>query len=486
FRLINHQWKEKTRSSFWQKSLIINVLLMLLGLYIMLNLIVLSLFADKILTELYKNKNVIESFTSLLVYYFLFDLVLRFFFQQLPTLSIQPYLTLPIKKSKLLHYILIKSVTSFFNYCAILLFLPFFIKNVASTQTALFSLIWLSTVILLVAGNNFINFSAKKYFLKQPVIMLSYIIGIGLLLYFENTNIVSLSGYFSAVVFYIANNPVFVFIPAALAVLSYYIAYKLLKNNAYIEDTESTGIRKKRGFAFLNNYGEIGQLIGIELKMIFRNSRPKSLMIVSFFFLFYGFMFYRGEYLDSFAYLSATGFFLTSMFAAQYSNFLFSWESSFFECLMANKISLYNYIKSKYYTFVILSCFTYLITLPYAFIDFKIAIINTSFLLYSVGFLSVKLIYFGTFNTSFIDLGKGSFMNYQGTNAIQFLSILPSVAVFTLLYFALKAFDTLNYYFYTIAAIGLLGIVFHKYLIQLIIKQFAKQKHKMIVGFRKK
>ncbi len=129
----------------------------------MLNLIVLSLFADKILTELYKNKNVIESFTSLLVYYFLFDLVLRFFFQQLPTLSIQPYLTLPIKKSKLLHYILIKSVTSFFNYCAILLFLPFFIKNVASTQTALFSLIWLSTVILLVAGKYWAFALFRKY-----------------------------------------------------------------------------------------------------------------------------------------------------------------------------------------------------------------------------------------------------------------------------------------------------------------------------------
>src|SRR5574344_2098223 len=101
YKLLTHQWKEKIRSPFWQKNILLNIVLGILGLYLLLNLVAISLFADKILLEIFKDCDVIESFTRLLFYYFLFDLIARFLFQQLPTLSIQPYLTLPIKKSTL-------------------------------------------------------------------------------------------------------------------------------------------------------------------------------------------------------------------------------------------------------------------------------------------------------------------------------------------------------------------------------------------------
>lgn len=91
----------------------------------MLNIVVISLFADKLLLEVYNSTNVVELFTGLLFYYFSFDIILRFLFQQLPTISIQPYLTLAIKKSQLLHYPILKSLTSFVNVIAVLLFLPF-------------------------------------------------------------------------------------------------------------------------------------------------------------------------------------------------------------------------------------------------------------------------------------------------------------------------------------------------------------------------
>ena len=121
YKLLTHQWKEKIRSSFWQKNIILNIVLGILGLYLILNFIAVSFFADKILLDVFKDRDVIESFTRLLFYYLLFDLIARFFFQQLPTISIQPYLTLPIKKSTLIHYPIIKSVFSFFNLLAILL-----------------------------------------------------------------------------------------------------------------------------------------------------------------------------------------------------------------------------------------------------------------------------------------------------------------------------------------------------------------------------
>ena len=178
--LLIHQWKEKIRSPFWQKSIILNIVLGILGLYLLLNFVMIGYFADVILKKVFVNSDVVESFARVLFYYFAFDLIIRFFVQQVPTLSIQPYLSLPIKKAKLLHYPLIKSIPDFMNILALLLILPFFVKVVCATKTPLFSLVWIITVISLVAINNYLNFSLKKYFSKRPLLILFFLAIVGL------------------------------------------------------------------------------------------------------------------------------------------------------------------------------------------------------------------------------------------------------------------------------------------------------------------
>ena len=55
YKLLTHQWKEKIRSSFWQKNIILNIVLGILGLYLILNFIAVSFFADKILLDVFKD-----------------------------------------------------------------------------------------------------------------------------------------------------------------------------------------------------------------------------------------------------------------------------------------------------------------------------------------------------------------------------------------------------------------------------------------------
>lgn len=124
-QLIVHYWKEKVRSPFWQKSIFLNILLGFVAIYLILNFIALSLFADKILLNAYPNQSVIFSFSKILFYYFLLDIVFRFFMQQLPVISIQPYLTLPIRKRTLLHFPLIRSVLAFSTFWGWYLLFPF-------------------------------------------------------------------------------------------------------------------------------------------------------------------------------------------------------------------------------------------------------------------------------------------------------------------------------------------------------------------------
>ena len=53
------------------------------------------------------------------------DLIFRYLMQKLPLLNIQPFLTLPINKNSIVHYVLVKSSFSFFNLMGLFFYIPF-------------------------------------------------------------------------------------------------------------------------------------------------------------------------------------------------------------------------------------------------------------------------------------------------------------------------------------------------------------------------
>lgn len=486
FELLIHQFKEKKRSHFWQKSITLNIVLGILGLYMLLNMLAIGYFADKIIGEIYKEVNLVVAFSGILFYYFALELIFRFLFQQLPTLSIQPYLTLPIKKSKLLHYPLIKSTFSFFNLLALLLIVPFFVKIVCTTNPVWFCLIWIVTVIALIATNNFLNYSLKKYFSKRPVIILLLLGLVGLMLYFDISKTISISSYFSKSFLYLCENPRWVVVPIAISALSYCLAYTLLKNNSYLEYNQNNKRNTIDAFSFLGRFGEIGNLIRFEIKMILRNKRPKSMLYLCVIFMLYGFLFYQKESLNNYLILIFCGFILTSGLSISYGQYSFSWESSFFDTFLVNKISPVTYIKSKY-LFLSMSCFlTFIITLPYCLIDYKIGLINAAMLLYNIGINTLMMLFFCTFNSSRIDLGRSQFMNYQGMGISQFLLVFPTMAIPAIAYIVFNSIGFPQFSFYFLGVLGIIGIIFSKYLIQLVASQFVKRRYKMAVGFRQK
>ena len=484
--ILLHQWREKIRSPFWQKSLLLNIFLGLAVLYLLASILMISLFADTILQEMFVDQDVVMVFTGLLFYYFLFDLILRFLMQGLPFLAIQPYLTLPIRKSTLLHYPLIRSATSIFNVLALLLVTPFFIKNIIPDPNWPFSLTWLIAVLSLVAVNNFLNFSIKKYFSKKPLLPLLLIASAALLLYLDLSKTISASTWFANGIYYLSDHPLFLVIPITLGIASYSLAYHLLKRNAYIEDTQSRPTRKENSLSFLSQFGEIGQLVGVEMKLIFRNKRPRTLLIMGPIFLLYLLMTSNRGIVDNNLFAIFIGVFMTSIFSLSYGQFLFSWESSFFDFCLTSKVSTLNYIRSKYWLLMIANVACYLLTLIYGFVNPSFIYIGAAFLLFNTGITSLILIYFSTFNTSYIDLGRSQFMNYQGTTVSQFIIPFAVMAIPVITFFIFKSLHQYDLYYYSISIMGLLGIVFSKFLLKSITNQFNKRKLSMAAGFRNK
>ena len=114
-RFISLEWKQFKRSSYFQKGLAIKILLIFGALYFMTAAFFLGIGAFFMAEEFVKDVDPFVTINNYVIYWFLFDLVFRFFMHQLPVMNIKPYMIIPIKRETVIHYLLGKTTISFFN-----------------------------------------------------------------------------------------------------------------------------------------------------------------------------------------------------------------------------------------------------------------------------------------------------------------------------------------------------------------------------------
>jgi len=490
-KLLSLQWKEAIRSPFFEKSLGINILLGIVVLYFVLNFLVLGFYLDKLLIELFDDDPVYV-FGRLALYYLLFDLIMRFVVQQFPALSIQPYLHLPIPKKKLFHYLLVKSIPHFFNFAPFLLIVPFFIKAVLPVNTLLGSAGWLLAFVALIMANNFFSYYLKKIFSVSQILPIAILLLVGVVFYLDMNGYISLSTYFGQGLSAILEQPLWALIPVALAVFSYYFVFRQMQNYAYLEDISIKSNRSEvetKEFKFLEYYGKMGEIIQLELKLIWRNKRPKTMTIMGFIFpLYFLFMMFGSpEIMDNAFFLIFTGVFATGMVMMNYGQFMLSWESSFFDGLLTRNLSIKDYFHGIYLLFALAGG---LFTLLFSFVIFwnlKFGLTIITLGLFNIGVTSLFLFFFSTYNKKRIDLGKSAFMNYEGVGASQFLLMVPIIFVPLLLFLLFRWLTGSD--LIALAVLGVFGfvsILLRNPLIDLIVKQFKSRRYAMAAGFRKK
>lgn len=485
---IKHQWLEMTRSSIWQRSLVLNIVIGFLLFLMLVNFLFLGLLIDEILEELYPNQDPIVIFNGIILHYLGIELFLRFMVQNLPVLNIETYLHLPIKRSSIVHYVSSKSIVAFGNYLPWLVAIPFALKVVAPAYSLGTACLWLGAVVILVFANNFLATFIKRQLTGKPIIVGIFgllILSLVLLDYFD---LISLSAVSSSVFGELLVNPVWVIVPVLLLLATYSLNYFYLKSRLYPEEViigKKNLVDSHKSNRYLESKGLVGQLVFNDLRLIWRHKRTKSLVIMAPLFLLYGFAFYPQDiYRDMSGMLIFVGIFMTGGMMLNYTNYCFSYESNFFDNILSNYKDFYKYLKVKYLFAVAISTVCYILTIPYVFFGPDILLINTMTFLYNIGILAYVLLYFATFSSKRMDLSKGAAFNYQGLGASHWLAMIPAFLMPVLIYlpFSLAGFPTAGLIF--IGAMGLAGLLFHKYFMNILLKQFLKKKYKMAEGFR--
>lgn len=484
--LLTHQWKADIRSSVFQKSVALNIIMGLLILYFGGIFLFLGFNIDDILLKVFPSQDPVAVFNGGMLYYFLMDLFFRFMLQEMPVLAVQPYLHLPVGKNKLVHFVLVKSVFSFLNVLPLLFMVPFMVSAVMPAYGVGIALVWLLALVALTLFNNFVLLYFKRQLAAEPLYTLAFGVVVSALMLLDYFDLLSLNVASRTAFGQLLLQPWLVAVPLLLVAVAYTFNFRFLKEHTYAEELQVRKATKVSGsnIAFLSRFGEIGKLIELELKLIWRNKRPKSTLFTAAFILFYGVIFYKEPYMDGYAMLIFVGLMMTGMAMFSYGQFVPGWQSTHFDALLTQRISIYQFLKAKYWMFLAVTLFAYLITLPYGLLGYKILIINTVALLYNIGVNVFIIFYFSAYNTSRLDLSRGSAFNWQGVGASKFVMMLPLIIIPLLIYMPFGLMDVPYVGLATIGGLGLLGLIFQKQLLQWSARWFMKHKYKLATGFR--
>jgi hypothetical protein len=102
------EWKQFFRSASFGKSIGIKIVMGFFGLYFITMFLFMGIGAFYGLKKFFPEQDPLMVVNSFLLYAITADLIFRYIMQKLPLMNIQPLLTLPINKNKIVHYVLVK------------------------------------------------------------------------------------------------------------------------------------------------------------------------------------------------------------------------------------------------------------------------------------------------------------------------------------------------------------------------------------------
>ncbi len=487
---IRHQWKEMLRSSIWQKNVVVNIFLGIMVLLMMLYLLLLGLFIDDLLVKIFPDSDPIDIFHSALIYFFLFDLFFRYMMQALPTLSIEAYLHLPVKRSSIIHFVVSKSLINILNYLPLFVFVPFCTNVINEYYSTGISWVWMIAILFLILNNNFLATYIKRQMTGNSKIVGFTGLGLIMLIVLNRFGIISVSAFSAKIFNYIFVYPWLIVVPLLLLIASYSLNYYYLKSRLYPEEI----IRKKKNqhdhiseFRYLKSLGITGDLLSLELKLLWRNKRTRSVVKMLPLFVLYGLFLYPfEEYRQMTPLLIFVGVFMSGGMMINYANYVFGWESNYFDNILSSPIDIKKYVAVKLRLVLLICTFCFIITIPYVFFDRVIFFINFVTYLYNIGLLSFLLLFMATYNKKRIDLSKGAAFNYQGIGASNWLAMVPAFLLPIFIYLPFRYFFNNITGIAAIGVLGLISLVFYRFWIEKINKNFYKRKHFMAEGFRSK
>ncbi|MFS4481387.1 DUF5687 family protein [Hyunsoonleella sp. 2307UL5-6] len=476
------------RASHFKEGIISKIFLVLLAISLAMILFGLSFRLYHVIEKLSPQLSPINTVNRLLIYWFFLDLLLRYFVQKSPTVNnVLALMVFPIKRSVIIHYFLVKSLLSIFNFLPLLIFTPFSLVLFIKGYDFLNVFCWFLSIIFIVLFMSYVNSLIKKS--KLALLVVVFILFITIILkYFSLININELSVCIFNTLFIF---PYLFIVPISLTLFLYYLNFKLIRNQFYLDRFDSKIIRSiNTTFFFLSDFFEkTSPFLRNDIKLIWRNSKPKHYILISFVCLFYGLIVFKSEMIKiNFpVMLVFISIFVSGGFLLAFAQLVPSWDSSYYKLLMCQNILYKDYLKSKWYLMVIGTTIFLILSIPYIYFGWNVFQIILTCALFNIGVNSFLTLLIGAFNRKHIELNKSiGIFETNEFNSIQIIFGLLKFIIPTFLFYIPYKFINFNTGLVFLVVLSFLGIILREYILDKIVKVYRKQKYRALAAFSEK
>ncbi len=489
-RLLTLEWKAFFRSASLGKSIGLKILMFFLAFYFVSIFLLAGIGLYPLIVKYVPGEDPILVVNRFVLLWLLAELAVRFFLQTLPVLDIKPLLPLPVGKRKVVNFVLAKSIFSFFNLLPLLIIVPFGIYNIYQSQYDVISILaWMLAMFSLTLSVNFANFIIKRRFTEDlrallPIVLIGIIFTF--LDYFEFFSLTDLLG---VALDLILNYPILAFVPVTLLILLFFWNRYNLESKFYLDGSlkEKSNSADTREFLWTRRFGDLAPYLQQDLKLIWRNKRPKTAVYMSLLLLGYGLIFYTQEiYFDMPSFFVFVGVFITGIFMINFGQFIPAWDAGYYQLIMSQNIPFNKYLTAKAGLLAVSVIALTILATPYIYFGWEIFVLNIVCAFYNIGINIPILLYAGSFNRKRIDLDKSPFMNYQGTGAAQWLVGIPLMVIPVLIFWFFNKFISFESGLTILFSLGVFGLLFRRQAISFVAQVYKRKKYVMIEGFKQK
>tara|TARA_R110002020_G_scaffold259768_2_gene473771 strand:+ start:118616 stop:120085 length:1470 start_codon:yes stop_codon:yes gene_type:complete len=481
---INLEWKSFFRSASFKTNLVLKIFMVLGALYFI------ALFTGAGIMLYFGLEDhgfdPLVTVNKYLIYYLVADIVIRYFFQKMPVINIKPLLLLPFKKGKIVNYAFGKTAISYFNIVHAFFFIPFSIVLLKESYSISGVITWHLGIMFLIYINNFINI-----FLNDRTVYIVAFAGIAILLglaqYYEYFDITTYTLPFFQALYDIAWMCV---VPLVVLLVIIKIAYNYFYHILYLD----AGLSAKQTTAstenldWLDRFGKISTFLKNDIKLIKRNKRSRTTVLISFLFLFYGLLFFSGgiESYNNPVMRIFGGIFVSGGFLFTFGQFVPSWDSSYYPLMMSQNIRYKEYLTSKWWLVVIATVISTILASFYLYFGWEAYAAILVGAIYNIGVNSHLVLLGGAYIKTPIDLtsAKKAFGNSQAFNLKTMLISVPKLLLPLLLY-------ALGHYtlgpiagFALVAIAGVVGFAFRNMVFRKIESIYKAEKYKTLSAYK--
>lgn len=432
-----------------------------------------------------ENQDPLQLFFRFFMFYWVGDLLFKYFAQQLSTNNIKPFLTQNISKSQIAGYTLLKILVSFFSWAFLLFIIPFTILLLMDGKynTLQVLAVVLSTTFL-IFSNTFINaLINKNNFLLYIVV--GAIAVLGGLHYFNIINVLDVS---ERVFNSMYTQPIYFLLPLILLTVIGFFTFNFIKNSLYLDkglELKKT-VGKTENIEFLNKYGAVGTFLNNDIRLIKRSKAARGAAMGALFFLFYGVFFMHSSNAMSPIF---PGIFITGGFLFVFGQKVPAWDSSYYPLMLTQNVPYKEYLKAKWYLLVIVTLISMILAVAYVFFmgwTYYFTILAAG--CYNLGVNAYLTLLSGAYLKKPIDLNsatKGFAGGQNSFNLKLFLIVIPQMILPILVFVGVDYLLGTTLAIVSVALLGFIGFFLRDRVFDAIVKVYKTEKYSTLAAFKK-